>query len=56
MDGLNIVSITNTAYDQHIDNINDNAYCDHFYNTPSNPDSDFASALNQRAEISKMMG
>ena len=55
MDDLNIASITATAYGQHIDNITDNAYFDHVYNTPSNPDSDFASSLNQIFEISKMM-
>ena len=56
MDDIDIASITTTTYDQHIDNITDNAYCDHIYNTPSNSDSEFASSLNQRAEISKMMG
>ena len=53
---LNIASTTTTTYDQHIDNITDNAYCAHVYNTPSNPDSEFESDLNQRSEISKMMG
>ena len=56
MDDLNIAYITTTAYDYQIDNITDNVYCDHAYNTPSKPDIEFASALNQRAEISKMMG
>ena len=56
MDDVNIASITTTTYDQHIDNSNDNYYCAHVYNIPSNPASEFASALNQRAEISKMMG
>ena len=36
-------------------NITDNAYCAHDYNMTSNPDSEFASDINQRAEISKMM-
>ena len=39
MDDVNILSITTTAYDQHIDNSTDNDYCDFVYNTPSNPDS-----------------
>ena len=39
MDDVNIASITATAYEQHIDNITDNSYCAHVYNTPSNPDS-----------------
>ena len=56
MDDVNIASITATAYDQHIDNITDNAYYDHVYNTQINPDSEFVSAPNQRAEISNMMG
>ena len=56
MDNVNIASITATAYEQHIDKNNDNAYFDHVSNVPSNPDSEFASAINQRAEISKMMG
>ena len=55
-DNVNIASITATAYDHHIENSNDNSYGAHSYNTPSNPDSEFTSALNQRAEISKMMG
>ena len=49
MDDVNIVSITATAYGQHIDNSTDNDYCDCIYNTPSNPDSLFVSDLNQRA-------
>ena len=53
---VNIASIIATAYDQHIDNITDNDYCDNVYNTPSNPDIEFASALNQRVEIFKTMG
>ena len=56
MDDVNIASITDTAYEQHLDNSTDNSYCDHVYNNPSNPGSELASALNQRAEISKMMG
>ena len=56
MDDVNIASIIATAYDQHIDNSIDNTYCDHVYNTPSKPDIEFESALNQGAEISKMMG
>ena len=55
MDDVNIASITATTHDQHIDNSTDNAYCARVYNTPSNPDSEFESALNQRYEISKMM-
>ena len=55
MDDFNIASITTTAYDQYIDNITYNVYCAHVYNTPNNPDSEFASALNQRSEISMMM-
>ena len=53
---VNIASITATEYDQNIDNITDNYDCANVYNTPSNPDSEFASALNQRVEIFKMMG
>ena len=56
MDDVNIVSIKAAAYDQHIDNSTENTYCAHVYNTPSYPDSEFASALNQRYEISKTMG
>ena len=56
MDDENISFITATAYGQHIDNITDNAYCHHVYTTTSNPDGEFASAINQRAKISKMMG
>ena len=56
IDDVNIAPIIATAYDQNFDNSIDNAYCDHVYNTPSKPDIEFASALNQRAEISKMMG
>ena len=56
MDDVNIASIIATAYDQHIDNSIDNTYCDHVYNTPSKPDIEFASAMNQRAEISKILG
>ena len=56
MDDLNIASITTTSYDKHTENSTDNAYCAHIYNTPSNPDREFVSALNQRAEISNMMG
>ena len=56
MDDVNIASITATAYDHHIDNSTDNDYCAHVYTTPSNPDSDFASALNKSVEISKMTG
>ena len=56
MDDVIIASITATASGQHMDNITDNSYFAHLYNTPSNSDSDFASALNQRFEISKMMG
>ena len=56
MDDVNVSSITATPYDQHIENITDNAYCAHVYNTPINPDSDFASALSQIFEISKTMG
>ena len=55
MDNLNIESIKTTAYYHNINNITDNYYCDHVYNTPSKSDSEFASALNQRTEISKMM-
>ena len=56
MDDVNISSITATEYDQHIENSTDNDYCAHVYNTPSNPDSESAPALNQIYEISKMMG
>ena len=56
MDYLHISSITDTAYDQHIVNSTDNSYFDHVYNTASNPDGEFTSALNQIAEMSKMMG
>ena len=56
MDDVNIVSKAATAYDQHIDNITDNAYFSHVYNNSSNPDSEFTSAINQRAEISNIMG
>ena len=56
LDDVNISSIIATAYDQHIDNNTDNSYSDHVYNTPSNPGSEFESDLNQRSEISKMMG
>ena len=49
MDDVNIVSIRATAYDQHIDNITNNAYCDCVYKNPSNPHSLFVSDLNQRA-------
>ena len=56
MDDVNIASITATAYNQNIDNITDNVYCVHFYNTTNNPDSEFALSLNQRDEISKIMG
>ena len=49
MDDVNIESITATAYDHHIDNITDNAYCSQVYNTRSTPDSEFVSALNQRS-------
>ena len=49
MDDVNISSITATTYENHIDSNNNNAYCDHVYNIPSNPDSEFASAINQRA-------
>ena len=56
IDYVNIASITATAYDQHIYNSTDNSYCARVYNTLSNPDSEFVSALNQRSEISKMMG
>ena len=56
MDDVNIASVTASAYDQHIDNSNDSAYCADVYNTRSKPDSKFASAINKRAEISKMMG
>ena len=56
MDDVNISSITSNAYDQHIDNSTDNFYCDHVYNNPGNPDSEFASDLNQKSEISVMMG
>ena len=55
MDDLNIASITATSYDHNIDNSANNSYCDHAYNTSSNPDSEFVSALNQRAEIYKMV-
>ena len=55
MDDVNIASITATAYKNHIDNSTDNSYCYHFYNMPSNPVSEFVSAINQRAEISKIM-
>ena len=55
MDDVTIASITATAYDQHIEKRTDNAYCDHVYKNPINPVSDFASALNQRSEISKIM-
>ena len=49
MDDVNIVSITATAYDHHIDNSTDNDYFDCVYNTPSNPDSLIVSYLNQTA-------
>ena len=39
MEDLNIASITTTVYGQHIENINDNAYCAHVYKTPINPES-----------------
>ena len=39
MDDVYITSITATTYDQNIYNGNDNIYCTHVYNTPSNPDS-----------------
>ena len=55
MDDVNIASITATAYENHIDNFTENAYCAHVYDMPSNPDSEFLSAINQRAEISKMI-
>ena len=56
MDDVNIASIRATTYEDNIDNITDNAYCAHVYNTPSNTDGEFASAINQWAEISNMMG
>ena len=56
MDDLNIASITTTTYKQHIDKSTDNDYCAHVYTTSSNSDSEFSPALNQRSEISKMMG
>ena len=49
MDGVHISSITATAYDQHIDNSADIAYCNHVYNTPSNPDSEFASVIELKS-------
>ena len=55
LDDINIYSITATACEQHIYKSTDNAYCAHAYNTPSNLHSEFASAFNQRSEISKMM-
>ena len=55
MDDLKIASITTTAYDHHIENSTDNSYYAHVYNTPVKPDSEFASALNQRSEIPDMM-
>ena len=39
MDDVNISSITDTAYEKHIDNRTDNSYFAHVYNIPSNPDS-----------------
>ena len=50
MDDANIASIRATAYEKHIDNINDNNYCDHVYNMPSEPDIELASSINQKAE------
>ena len=55
MDNVNTLSIKSIAYEQHIDNSTDNGYCTNVYNIPSNPDNEFASAINQRAEILKMM-
>ena len=55
MDNINISYITATEYKQNIDNSTDNDYCTNVYNIPSNPDNEFASAINQRAEILKMM-
>ena len=55
LDDINIYSITATACEQHIYKSTDNAYCAHAYNTPSNLHSEFASAFNQRSEISKMV-
>ena len=55
MDDVNIAIIIATAYEQHIDNSTDNAYCSHIYNMPSNPDSELVSAINQISEISNMM-
>ena len=45
-DDVNISSITATLYEQKTDNITDNNYCAHVYNAPSNPDSEFVSAIN----------
>ena len=48
-------SIIANTYKQHIYNSTDNACSSHVYNMLSNPDSEFASAINQGAEISKTM-
>ena len=55
MNDVNVASKTATANEKHIDNSTDNVYCAHVYNMLSNPDSELASDINQRAEISKMM-
>ena len=55
MDDVNIVSISATAYKHHIDNSTASAYCAIVYKMPSKTDCEFVSAINQRAEICKMM-
>ena len=55
MDDVNIVSISATAYKHHIDNSTASAYCAIVYKMPSKTDCEFVSAINQRAEILKMM-
>ena len=56
MDDVYIVSIKATNYEQHIDNGTDNDYCADVYNIRSKPNCKFASSINQRTEISKVMG
>ena len=53
---VNIASITATAYDQHIENRTNNSYCAQVYILQVTHYSEFASALDQRDEISKITG
>ena len=55
MDDVNVASIRSTVYNKHIENRTGNSYCATVYNIPSNPDSEFVSDINQRAETSKIM-